>query len=251
MATEVFAKWVRGFSGCDGGNLDGKIWICGIEYGGGDDEKSIAQELLKDVSLPPLPRKNHKDYLDYPYNRAILKILCSLSGFSGSYTDFFSEKKCFTPDSDYFKLNLYPLGFRAIEPSLWQECHAKLTGLETKDAYKRCCERLRFPWLNNLISRHEPALVLCTGTSYREQFFAAFSHGEHPAVDRRAGKPIAYTVTNQGKTLVAVTYFPSGPHGLNSNQKLSDAGRVLGQLLSEHLTPSHGFSRYQGDKRGT
>ena len=31
---EKFEKWATGYSGFDGGDPKGKIWLCGIEWGG-------------------------------------------------------------------------------------------------------------------------------------------------------------------------------------------------------------------------
>lgn len=30
---ETFAKWAKSYSGCDGGNPERSIWLCGIEWG--------------------------------------------------------------------------------------------------------------------------------------------------------------------------------------------------------------------------
>jgi hypothetical protein len=48
----VFAKWATGFSGCNGGNLHGSVWFCGIEWGTGK-EHMIIEEVKEDVSNPP------------------------------------------------------------------------------------------------------------------------------------------------------------------------------------------------------
>lgn len=237
MVTETFSKWARGFSGCDGGNIKGKIWLCGIEYAGGDSCESIAQELSRDVSHPPPPREKPESFLSYRYNQGALKILCALSGkYGDKYEDFFRSESCFAPDSDYFKLNLYPLGFRTVDSLLWQGCHSRLTGFGSKEEYQCWCRTHRFPQLRAWATQqqHPPKLILCTGKTYGDDFFSAFGNRESQTQDERAGKPIRYLVTNDGQTLVAVTYFPGGRHGLNSNEKLSSTGQRLAQILRDH-----------------
>jgi hypothetical protein len=232
MITEAFSEWAKGFSGCDGGDLRGKIWVCGIEYAGGDDEQTIRKELARDVREPPPPREDRQNFLTHRYNQSVLKIFCALSGKYGEdYKEFFKSE---SPDLNYFKLNLFPLGFRTVSPSLWQECHSRLTGFNAKSDYISWCKDNRFPKLKAWAYEHTPRLILCTGKSYASDFFLAFGNGECPKRDDQTGKAISYLVTNHGKTLVAVTYFPGRPHGLNSDQKLSATGRRLAQLMNQH-----------------
>jgi hypothetical protein len=40
-----FERWAKGFSGCDGGNLHGAIWFCGIEWGTGT-EHDLREEIF-------------------------------------------------------------------------------------------------------------------------------------------------------------------------------------------------------------
>ncbi len=47
-----FKTWGKGFSSCDGGNLHGSVWFCGIEWGAGK-EHGLEQELNDSVSDPP------------------------------------------------------------------------------------------------------------------------------------------------------------------------------------------------------
>jgi hypothetical protein len=47
-----FETWGKGFSGCDGGNLHGSVWFCGIEWGAGK-KHDLDKELNVSVSDPP------------------------------------------------------------------------------------------------------------------------------------------------------------------------------------------------------
>src|SRR3990172_9532296 len=66
--TPEFEKWARGFSGCDGGNPKGSIWLCGIEWGLGK-EHSLEEELRTPVSEPPQIYKSSEDVLKSPEGR--------------------------------------------------------------------------------------------------------------------------------------------------------------------------------------
>ncbi|MEC4686653.1 MAG: hypothetical protein VST71_13100 [Nitrospirota bacterium] len=50
---ENMRLWACSLSGCDGGNINSDIWLCGIEWGGGSDgnyyEKDLPQEINKGV----------------------------------------------------------------------------------------------------------------------------------------------------------------------------------------------------------
>jgi hypothetical protein len=236
MVTETFAKWAVGFSGCDGGDPTG-IWVCGIEFGQGHTEDNL--KLEEDVSKPGYvggvgwEDSDVEKFLTYQYNRKALKLLCALAGHDvGKYQEFYETEQCFRERSRYFKLNLYPIGFKDTSPEHWREWLAPRTGFETKQEYKEWCHRNRFPVLREWVQKYRPRLIVCTGISYRTEFFKAFGDGtQNPQVDNGVGKPIWYTVTNAGRTLVAVIYFLGGRKGLKSDPELSATGKRLAGLL--------------------
>lgn len=233
MVTKAFSEWALGFSGCDGGNLAGEIWICGIEYSVGESEDSLERALSQDVRRPPPPRDNPEEFLNWRYNQNILKMLCALSGTGEHYREFFRSASELGSESNYFKLNLYPIAFKNARLSPWQEFHARLTGLCNRDEYAAWCREHRFRWLRELVKAHEPKLILCTGEGWREDFFAAFGEGECRGEDKRAERSIWHLATNSGKTLVVVTYFPMWRNGLNSNARLAEAGSTVATILKE------------------
>jgi hypothetical protein len=238
VVTESFGKWARGFSGCDGGNPFGDIWLCGIEYAGGEDEQSIRQHLTQDVSNPPPPREDHASYLESRYNKSALKMLCALAGESvGCYKEFFRANDVFGEKSRYFKLNLYPIGFKNISGSQWEVWHPRLTGFQNKKDYLIWCQKERFPEMKGWARKYSPKLIVCTGTTYTDEFFDAFcdcTDTEIQDAQGIPGNPIRYTLANARRTLVAVTYFLGGANGLNSKEKLSATGQRLAHLLRDH-----------------
>jgi hypothetical protein len=252
VVTETFDNWARGFSGCDGGNPRGDIWLCGIEYAGEEEEQSFKQYLTQDVSKPPLPREDHASYLNSRYNQSALKILCALADERVSrYKEFFVANDVFGADSNYFKMNLYPIGFKNVSPSQWEEWHPRLTGFQNKGDYLAWCQKERFPKIKGWARKWAPKLIVCTGTTFAAEYFDAFCDRTDTEIrDEQGitGKPIRYTVTNAGRTMVAVTYFPGGPNGLNSNDNLAATGQRLAQLLRDHGSRIEMSPAAHGDK---
>jgi hypothetical protein len=231
-----FAKWATGFSGCDGGNPKGSVWLCGIEYGGGDTEESL---VFDDVNTPKYvgAPDDRKAFLKYQYNWKAVKLLAALSGNDqGNYTLFFKEQSCFDRDSNYFKLNLFPIGFRNTAHVLWDDWLIRKTGFTTKQQYLEWCFENRFPAIRTWMLTYCPSLILCTGISYAEQFQSAFRSGDEEVMtDSVAGKQIRYFVTNNERTMVAVVYFLGGRYGLKSDLELSSTGRKLAELLRKYV----------------
>jgi hypothetical protein len=232
VVTPDFEKWALGFSGCDGGNLEGKIWLCGIEYGGGNSDPTMpfpdaaVPSYVGGVDYSPL------DFQKYAYNWKALKLLASIAGHRpDQYKAFFKNHSCFDRHSDYFKLNIYPIDFKTTAHHLWDKWVAK-TGIATKEEYLEWCREFRFKKLRAWLLEYSPRLIICTGKQYFSQFWAAFGDGtEEIHVVYAAGKEIRYFATDSGKTLVAVIYFLGGRFGLRSDAELSQTGAKLASLI--------------------
>ena len=241
IVDESFGKWAVGFSGCDGGNPHGKAWVCGIEWGGGHTKEDLK---FPDVTKPASiggsgwSEADIEQFQKYQYNQKALKLLSALAGGGLSYRDFFRASRCFQSDSEYFKMNLYPLAFKNVSSSQWQEWLAERTGFSTKEGYVAWCKDNRFPVLKQWVKTYCPELIVCTGIGCRDDFFAAFTDRSDMRQDRAGGKNIFYKWTNGGRTLVAVTYFLGQRHGLKSDSELLETGKKLAELLSERSVPT-------------
>ena len=147
-----------------------------------------------------------------------------------NYKTFFRDATCFYQDSDYFKLNLYPIDFKNTSHDLWAKWAAK-TGFATKQEYLEWCHTYRFKALRTWLSTYSPHLVICTGILSVKQFAAAFGAGEETIEDTEAaGKKIRYFLTNHGRTVVAIVYFLGGRYGLTADRQLSATGKKLAEL---------------------
>jgi hypothetical protein len=241
MANKAFEKWAAGFSGCDGGNPNGSIWICGIEFGLGHDLTQLRRNIhCVDASRPPSLEDADwsecelRSFPSLQYNCKALKLLCALDGRYTSHREFYHAERCFRRDSNYFKLNLYPIGFRNTSDRNWTEWHAEETGLENRSEYLRWCHEHRFQAMRDWVDQFKPKLIICTGKTRCFEFFSAFgAQWESRHTDETTGKQIVYSTANAGKTFVAVIYFLGGRYGLNSDLQILDTGRKLKQLHAE------------------
>ena len=90
---EKFKEWATGYSGFDGGNPEGKIWLCGIEWGGKSPVciKELEKLFLEDVEAIPTGYENHEVNLNlsklnggqknkFQYNYKFLKVMASIKG---------------------------------------------------------------------------------------------------------------------------------------------------------------------------
>src|SRR6266513_2843372 len=133
-ARQDFEKWAKGFSGCDGGNLNGSVWFCGIEWGTGK-EHDLEIELKGSVSEPPQNYESADVNLQYPYNIKLMKLIAAMQG--GSVANYrrvaYRTPFPFHRDSDFFKLNLFPVAFTKVDPRLWVDKYKHTTGLSTRE----------------------------------------------------------------------------------------------------------------------
>jgi len=190
MVNNEYAKWATGFSGCDGGNLKGSIWLCGIEFGGGHTEKNLVFDAVDTPTYVGEPHYSREQFIKYQYCWKAVKLLAELADRDkGDYTSFFKEESCFDRDSDYFELNLYPIGFKSTSHARWADWLVRKTGLANKQQYLDWWFEHRFPALRKWLLDYSPSLVLCTGKTYAPQFQSAFgSNNEKVITEEVAGK---------------------------------------------------------------
>lgn len=109
--TPAFERWSKGYSGCDGGNLKGEVWFCGIEWGLGK-EHPIDEELKVDRSKVPQEYASSEVILKYPnVGIRLIKLITAMRGGSVQNYDYVARETPFPfhKRSQYFKLNLFPV----------------------------------------------------------------------------------------------------------------------------------------------
>lgn len=234
-------EWACSFSGCDGGNPNAPIWLCGIEWGlRVKDGESYYQKLAEQIMAGPIPLTQTQfpwaDSLTYPYGLSFAKLYQVIQGQA---IDSHQDVKLLSGD-ELFKLNLYPIAFNSTDSGLWQQ-HGfdSLTGFSSKSLFNNWCFFNRFPFFAELKQKHKPKLIICTGINYLTDFLMFF--GGVKQVDRiyeaklLANSPEKRTIywTSLDGTLLVVLPFLSGRYGLNSNALLQAAGEKIATLYAE------------------
>lgn len=233
-----FKQWGTGYSGCDGGDMGGPdtpaVWVCGIEWGGGDTAESLATALGEDVSVPPEGYSHWADNIAYIFNWQIMKLLNAIGGGRvADYKAYAEKEQPFIIGSEgYFKLNLYPIGFKNTSLANWKTEFTEITGFGDKTEYLGWCVENRFPRLREWAKQHQPKLILCLGKTYLEDFGAAFHCHEaafaHEVIDDRD----LYWAVNSEGTLVVVLPFMVNRYGLVKNVSIQKFGERISELLT-------------------
>lgn len=237
-ALSEFEKWGLGYSGCDGGDIGSQtspaIWVCGIEWGGGHTPEALATHIEEDVSQPPKGYDDWKENLAYIFNWQVMKILSVINGGSVSgYKDFAERVQPFVKGRDgYFKMNLYPIGFKDTSHARWHDKFSVITGLQTKTDYLDWCSARRFPQIRKWSEQAIPKLILCLGKAYIQDFRSAFQDEgcdfTHEVID---GRDLYWSVNKQG-SLVVVVPFMVNRNGLVKNVSIEKFGKRISLLLT-------------------
>ncbi|WP_069636736.1 hypothetical protein [Campylobacter pinnipediorum] len=239
MINENFKKWALSFSGFDGGDLGNSkkqsIWFCGIEWGGGfpDDKNELSKIFSEDVSVMNWGYSNPNENLKYRFNSRAMKLLSAVNGgLIKDYKNFAREVKPFVQDEKgYCKMNLYPLSFKNTNLNLWSENFIKATGLNNKNEYKTFIEKNRFPILQDLVKKHNPKLIICTGITYKDQFFKAFTYDNPQIKQERIDDKFFCWAKNYNGTVVIVIYFMTGRYGLIKDSSVQKTGEKIRDII--------------------
>ena len=242
-AKTEFKEWAEGFSGCDGGNLKGPIWFCGIEYGGDESEGSLKFEKLEEP--PEITEAYRLEFVKYQYNQKVLKIYAAmLNRELKDYRDLCIKEGAFAKDSELFKLNLYPIAFHNDSDSLWEKWLCEKTGFPTKPIYRAWCQINRFKFFYDLVQKYSPKIIIGTGRAYKNDFLIAF--GGIDNVFENSGNIKAeniddsrlsfeYAIVNNGKTILVISPFLGGRYGLSSDVQIESFGRKISEICDQHF----------------
>lgn len=241
-ASNEFENWGMGYSGCDGGDIGNRvtpaIWVCGIEWGGGHTPESLASDMKEDVSAPPRGYADWNENLAYPFNWQVMKILSVISGGTVSeYKRFAENAKPFVEGSQgYFKMNLYPIGFKDTSYARWYDKFSSITGFHSKAHYLAWCSERRFPRMRKWADEAAPKLILCLGKTYIQDFQSAF-HDEGCELKREVidDRDLFWGINRQA-SLVVVLPFMINRNGLVKNQSIQHFGERVSQLLTNQST---------------
>ncbi len=235
-----FEKWAKGLTGMDGGNPDGHIWICGIEYGGNNDENDFADlrteiDNFDENKVPFISEKmrNSEKYfnntLKPQFSQKVAKIVCEYLNTEIHWYDYLQKEIC-SQSGALFKLNLYPLSFKDTNDLQWTEEHFDITGFPNKLMYKAWCMNNRFKILRNKLEQYSPKVLICVGINHKSDYQMAFADNIAHIFQKlepkqlESGKTIYYAKINNKKTLLIITPF-LGQGGLMSDADLIGLGK--------------------------
>jgi hypothetical protein len=240
---ENIKDWACSFSGCDGGNVDADIWLCGIEWGGGSDigyyNKKLPEQLKNGKVDVSLTNFDWNDSLSYTYGRSFAKLYNSIKG--GKVEDY--KQVSNLEGNELFKLNLYPIAFDSTNHTLWHKNNMPaLTGFDNKYIFNTWCFFNRFPFFTQLTKKHKPELIIGTGVDYLRDFLMFFAGDEKvsklnsglitPISEANKYDRVYYWVRIDSNTLLVIIPFFSGRYGLNSNYLLQEMGARIKLLLN-------------------
>ncbi len=172
MENKNIEKWANSFSGCDGGDINSNVWLCGIEWGypnttDEDREKYYEEDLPtwinKGEEEPNTTYNFFKDKgandKEYPFNLAFKKI-------------FFTIQQDFNFPNKLFKLNLSPVPFNKDDNKLWNQNIINATGFNNKNDFMKYIMSLnRFTAIRD---KYKPNLIVCVGSSRKNDFLHTF-----------------------------------------------------------------------------
>lgn len=248
MVPEAFRSWACSLSGCDGGSPSARVWISGIEWGGGsyEDGKYYKDELPAEIKKGAYPgRASHYDWnehLTYRFGISFAKLYSALNGVEPArYKEYVSTLY----GDEAFKLNLYPIAFDSTDASLWKQNRLEeLTGFAEKHLFQTWCFYNRFPVFAQLVRNHKPRIVIGTGVTYLREYFACFGGDrdssariqsaevlQEPEAKKSTTRRIYWVSINKETTLFVIPFF-SGQHGLNSDYLLGEVGRKIREVTS-------------------
>ena len=236
MPNSKFSEMALSFAGGDGGNLDSEVWFCGFEWGNlakSDMTETIEKEFVAVPQPTSWQDEEFEGSWNTNYNRKICWFLAYFYGLDDkgkTYAQCVSDFKILHPDGLGFKLNLLPIRFSNRASVEWSEAVKTASGFDSFDEYRAWCVTHRGKFFRDLMLKHRPKLLICTGVGERANFFNAFTDGASP--ERVQLKDFCIEVARFGGTQVCVTPFFGGPSGINSYAKMEQLVLATKELLN-------------------
>jgi hypothetical protein len=255
--TQNFKDWACSFSGCDGGNPESEIWLCGIEWGYGkkkdqtqeEYEKKLdnyyTKELREEIVEGARPDKQYlltaTHHLTYQFGQKVAKLCAVIEGCNLSEKKYYEFLNKEHPNAEIFKLNLYPVAFPNESDELWEKYQLpEITGLASKPIYRTWCFLNRFPFMSKQVETYKPRLIIATGISHLTDFVVCFAgqsgvddiHKKTITSESDSGhnKRDLYWARINERTKLFVIPFLGGQYGLNSDDLIQKIGEEIRKI---------------------
>lgn len=239
-------EFLASYSGMDGGNPNAPIWVCGIESGGKFEslEKSLNPD-SKWSSWDAEFKSNHPRYSTWQYHRKVAKLMVALDQLE-NYPESppvlgrdkwkqYMEDKLYVDGGENFKLNLFPLSSPRVGAPEWETEYSKHLDIQSKSAYYKRCNEVRFPFLRELRAKFNPEIILGTGKTFKNCFASAFGFDkeqDHKEINDGAHILECYMYSD-GNGLLIVSPFFGGRYGVNSNGLLIELAKLIKNELTD------------------
>lgn len=234
---EIANSMLQEFDGCDstepGSPHHPSVWLFGIEPGRSEKDIALEKEISSGASSSVDPNYSIDIQLGYRFNRSAFKLLAAMeNGDVQNFRQFAAKRQPFVRgQAGYFKGNLYPYACNTVHD--WPDEAIRETGITDKNEYRQWCREKRWPVIKSWVDKYQPRVFIGVGITCRNDFSLAVLGREvefnvKTITVNSHDKSIYYFVDGVRK-LVVVPHF-AGPHGLNSNRSLQEAGAFIGML---------------------
>lgn len=197
MKAEFIEEIKNQLIGMDGGNVNSKLWVCGLEWGVGWGENYHDARFVEtpkyisenyDKKIPCVDSKyierlteRGNEITKPPFDQKVAKIILSWRGKQWQnpkdvpsyyhYHDYMRQELHFK-DGDIFKLNLFALPAKNI--ATWNDQLIEETGCLLKREYQDECRNHRFQLIRQITKKFSPKVIVCIGRSNIKDFIHAF-----------------------------------------------------------------------------
>jgi len=230
------------FLGIDGGKIDSKIWICGVEFGSllkemedyYSNEKTVMHEEKEGFKIPY--RINAGQFENSKYDLFLSEFVINLFNKENIKRNDYLKNYLYNSNSDIFKLNLYPLAKINTD---WDKTIDDIFKI-TKEEYYGYIFNNRKRLFNKLIIKFMPKVIICSITKGTEDIFtnAFFNQNEWLSFkmeivnckieDRGKSKTFIISVYKKNDlSLIMIPFFGMGNGNLNSHDDVIFMAKYL------------------------
>ncbi|WP_267221608.1 hypothetical protein [Dyella silvae] len=246
--------YLKSYAGHDGGNPDAKVWVCGIEHGGGPDDgdkafdvSQLEPESVMSYWTPQFKQDHEKpgqEWKSWPYHQKVAKLMTAIESVQDDPTRSASVdgwrnyhlNHLYQPQGSSFKLNLLPLSVRSTSAADWAQTYGGVPEIATRKSYIQLCREVRFPELRSLKERHKPSVIIGTGRTLRRLFAEAFGYNtsreEMKSIVDGSRSRTCSIYRDQITTLVVSPFFDWRAHSMNSDGLLEGLGKLVAEELA-------------------
>lgn len=230
-------NFLASWTGCDGGNPQAKIWICGIEHGGACEPDTPLLKECEPGAWDKTFKATHPDFRTWQYHQKVAKLMVAIERLrkhprtdrlAENYRTYM-EERLYVRGGDTFKSNLFPFSSPSTSSSDWEQAYTSVLGM-TRNEYGAFCRQDRFSFLAEQRQKYAPRVVIGTGKTYRDDFARAFGFLTVSSEPFSIGSRVCWRYKDQRSTLIVTPFF-GGRYGMNSDGLLEELAKEVAGLL--------------------